>query len=233
MASAEERAANGALVIHVADLVLDLILAAILGGAIGIQRQAAHKPAGFRTHLLVALASCAFAEIGRLSGDDRITANVLTGIGFLGAGVIFRSGLTAHGLTTAASVWTVAAIGVAVGYGQPYSLAIGLAVAVITLGVLLFSDRMFNRLFVEHANVKILCTDDAAAALMAAFEAYGAHFHPAGEYRIKNSESGKMVQVEYHIVLPRAGRLGELVQILAGIPGIHDVSSRTAAPSSV
>jgi len=215
------------------DLVLDLMLAAILGGAIGMQRQAAHKPAGFRTHLLVALASCAFAEVGRISGDDRITANVLTGIGFLGAGVIFRSGLTAHGLTTAASVWTVAAIGVAIGYGTSYSLTIGLAVAVVTLCVLLVSDRIFSRVFPEHANVKVMCTADAAALLPRAFEEYGAHVHPAGEYRINNSENGKLVEVEYHIVFRRSGRLVELVHALAAIPGIRDVSSHASAPSSV
>ena len=89
--------------------IVHLIAAAVLGGVIGAQRQAAHKPAGFRTHLLVAVGSCAFMEVSRLTGDSRIAAGVITGIGFLGAGAIVREGLMTRGLTTAASIWAVSA----------------------------------------------------------------------------------------------------------------------------
>ena len=233
LASANPPAANAHEVIHGADLILDLVLAAVLGGAIGVQRQAAHKPAGFRTHLLVALASCAFAEVGRIAGDDRITANVLTGIGFLGAGVIFRSGLRAHGLTTAASIWTVAAIGVAVGYGQPYALAVGLAVAIITMCVLSFSDRFFGRIFAEHADVKIVCTAAAAACLGNALREFGAHYHPAGQYRVLNSQNESVVEAQFHIVLPRASKLSELVAALTAIPGIREIDAHSSAQGTM
>jgi putative Mg2+ transporter-C (MgtC) family protein len=112
--------------IQTLELVGDLAAAAVLGGVIGAQRQAAHKPAGFRTHLLVALGSCAFMETSRLAGDTRIAAGIITGIGFLGAGAIVREGFVTKGLTTAASIWAVAAIGLALGFGTmlAYELAI-------------------------------------------------------------------------------------------------------------
>jgi hypothetical protein len=99
------------------EMAVRLIVAGLLGALVGIQRQAVHKPAGLRTHALVALGACAFAEISHATGDDRIAAGVITGIGFLGAGAIVRAGMTAHGLTTAASIWSAAAIGLAAGSG--------------------------------------------------------------------------------------------------------------------
>ena len=94
---------------------LGLILAALLGAAIGFQRQYTQKPAGIRTHALVSVGSCAFAMYSAAYGDSRIAAGVITGIGFLGAGTIVRQGFTTRGLTTAASIWTASAIGMGVG----------------------------------------------------------------------------------------------------------------------
>ena len=128
-------------------LVVHLIAAAVLGGVIGAQRQAAHKPAGFRTHLLVAVGSCAFMEISRLTGDSRIAAGVITGIGFLGAGAIVREGLTTRGLTTAASIWAVSAIGLALGYGTTESYAVGALTTAIVLAALSFADDRLERLY--------------------------------------------------------------------------------------
>jgi putative Mg2+ transporter-C (MgtC) family protein len=157
---------------------LDLIVAAALGGMIGLQRQAAHKPAGFRTHLLVALGSCAFMEISRLAGDSRIAANVITGIGFLGAGAIVRDGALPRGLTTAASIWAAAAIGMALGFGTPLAYELGATTTVLVFLALSFTDdfaqldcdRVFalfsvagvrakrtDRLTIETANGRIGC----------------------------------------------------------------------------
>jgi len=127
--------------------IVHLIAAAVLGGVIGAQRQAAHKPAGFRTHLLVAVGSCAFMEISRLTGDSRIAAGVITGIGFLGAGAIVREGLMTRGLTTAASIWAVSAIGLALGYGTAESYAVGALTTVIVLAALSFPDEKLERVY--------------------------------------------------------------------------------------
>jgi len=93
-----------------------LALAAVLGAFIGLERELRGYPAGVRTVALVALGSTLFTEISRITGtEDRIAAGIVTGIGFLGAGVIFREGYTVRGITTAATIWSASAVGMAVG----------------------------------------------------------------------------------------------------------------------
>src|SRR6187549_1321863 len=114
------------------DIVVRLVVALALGGALGIERSYHGRPAGFRTHALVGLASGALmlvsvyeAEWFRTPGaliraaidPTRMAQGIMTGIGFLGAGVIMREGLTVRGLTTAASIWITAGIGILVGIG--------------------------------------------------------------------------------------------------------------------
>jgi putative Mg2+ transporter-C (MgtC) family protein len=105
------------------DMVIRLLAAALAGGLIGYERQQRDKPAGLRTHILVALGSCLFTILsiyafGAKSEPSRIASNIVVGIGFLGAGTIIRSdGGRVIGLTTAASIWVVAAIGMAMGTG--------------------------------------------------------------------------------------------------------------------
>ena len=115
-----------------------MILAAGLGAAIGLEREYRRKPAGLRTNILIALGSAIFTivsiQLGHAGGTpDRIAAQVVTGVGFLGGGAILRSGTSVHGMTTAATIWVNAAIGMAVGAGE-YALAT--TVTVITLVVL-------------------------------------------------------------------------------------------------
>jgi len=96
-------------------IIARLTLAALLGAFIGLERELRGYPAGVRTVALVALGSALFTEVSRLMGsEDRIAAGIVSGIGFLGAGLIFREGYTVRGITTAATVWAAAAIGMAV-----------------------------------------------------------------------------------------------------------------------
>ncbi len=93
-----------------------LALAAALGAFIGLERELRGYPAGVRTVALVTLGAALFTDVGQLlGGDDRVAAGIVTGIGFLGAGVIFREGYTVRGITTAATIWSAAAIGMAIG----------------------------------------------------------------------------------------------------------------------
>ena len=126
------------------EALLRLALAAALGGAIGLEREFRHKPAGLRTNMLIALGSALFSilsvELGAGAGSpDRIAAQVVTGIGFLGAGAILRSGENVHGLTTAATIWVNAAIGMAAGLG---SYTVAAVAAAVTLGVLALMPAM-------------------------------------------------------------------------------------------
>jgi putative Mg2+ transporter-C (MgtC) family protein len=98
-----------------AELVGKLLLAAFCGGLIGWQRDRRQYVAGLRTMALVATGASLFTGINETLGIDRVVANIVVGIGFLGAGIIFREGGTVRGITTAATVWSVAAIGVAIG----------------------------------------------------------------------------------------------------------------------
>jgi putative Mg2+ transporter-C (MgtC) family protein len=113
-----------------------LLLAAVLGGAVGAERELHDQPAGLRTHTLLTIGACLFTLIsaygfgGPVTDPSRLAAQIVTGIGFLGGGAIVRHGLTVKGLTTAASIWATASIGVAVGAGS-YVLAFGGAVLVI------------------------------------------------------------------------------------------------------
>jgi putative Mg2+ transporter-C (MgtC) family protein len=130
------------------ELVLRLVLAALLGATIGFERELRQKSAGLRTNTLIGLGAALFTLMsielaGGESGADptRIAAQIVTGIGFLGAGAILRTGASVHGLTTAATVWVNAAVGVAAGGGR-YVLAI--TATGITLVALLALTRLEN-----------------------------------------------------------------------------------------
>ncbi|HUG94352.1 MAG TPA: MgtC/SapB family protein [Planctomycetaceae bacterium] len=130
------------------DLLARLLLAALLGATIGFERELRQKTAGLRTNTLIAVGAALFTLMslelaeGRPDADPaRIAAQIVTGIGFLGAGAILRTGGSVQGLTTAATVWVNAAIGMAAGAGR-YVLAIG--ATVITILVLLALTRLEN-----------------------------------------------------------------------------------------
>ena len=103
------------------EIAVRLLLAAIFGLAVGYERRSADKPAGLRTLSLVCLGSAIFTIISAFgfetADQSRVAAQIVTGVGFLGAGTILRSGVTISGLTTAATIWATAAIGMAVGSG--------------------------------------------------------------------------------------------------------------------
>jgi putative Mg2+ transporter-C (MgtC) family protein len=132
------------------DALLRLALAAALGGAIGLEREFHQKPAGLRTNMLIALGSALFAilsvELGAGAGSpDRIAAQVVTGIGFLGAGAILRSGDHIHGLTTAATIWVNAAIGMAAGLGSYTVATVAAAITLVVLALLPIMENLVER----------------------------------------------------------------------------------------
>ena len=125
-------------------IILRLLLATLLGAIIGAEREYTHRPAGIRTHMLVALGACAvmltgqmifcqYFPLGASPDPARLAAQVIAGVGFLGAGTILREGSSIRGLTTAASVWSVACLGVAVGAGFYIVGLVGLVLMLLTL----------------------------------------------------------------------------------------------------
>jgi putative Mg2+ transporter-C (MgtC) family protein len=117
-----------------AEIVVRLVTAAAMGGAVGLERQLSDEVAGFRTHLLVAMGACLFGLVSVLtSGDTRIAAQVVSGVGFLGAGAILRRGTNVFGVATAASLWVVAAVGLASAFGYWLGALVAAVLAVVTL----------------------------------------------------------------------------------------------------
>jgi putative Mg2+ transporter-C (MgtC) family protein len=149
-------------------VVVRLLMAAILGLLIGLEREIHDHPAGMRTHLLVSLGSAAFTilsvESFEAPGGDpaRIAAQIVSGIGFLGAGAILKEGATIRGLTTAASLWAVAAVGMAAGVGAWGVAVTSTVVVILSLWPLrLIAGRFVGR---EHHRVQLrLATTDPHA----------------------------------------------------------------------
>jgi putative Mg2+ transporter-C (MgtC) family protein len=154
-----------------------LLAAAALGGAIGAEREIADHPAGIRTHLTVALGAALFgiiSTIGFLEFEQaqratniqfdvtRVASTVVTGVGFLGAGIIFRRGNTVHNLTTAGSLWVVAAIGLSCGIGDVGVAAVTGAVLLVGLVALRWPrDWVRNRISRTSESVRVLLQADA------------------------------------------------------------------------
>jgi len=139
---------------HTLEIFGQLLLAVILGSSIGIEREVAHKSAGMRTHALVALGSALFTIVSQaLSGPyidpTRIAAQIVTGIGFLGAGLIIFHNSRVQGLTTAAGVWVASAIGMAVGF-RLYAISIFTTILTILVFVILWPiERRFIKRFAK------------------------------------------------------------------------------------
>jgi len=133
--------------VFIYDILLPCILALIFGGLIGFQREKAERPAGLRTHTLVCLGSTVFTLISYLGfsslydvDPSRIAAGIVTGIGFIGAGVIFRQGPLVKGVTTAASIWVVASVGMALGAKLYYLAILVTILGFITLSILKYIE---------------------------------------------------------------------------------------------
>lgn len=150
------------------ELMARLVLSVILGGLVGLEREMHGRPAGFRTHILVCLGSAlvmvvsfypfeAFMRRGFDLDPTRIAAQVVSGIGFLGAGTILREGASIRGLTTAASLWVVAGIGLATGAGYYVGALLTTALVVLSL----FWLNRFEKRFVRsrHATVVVRIVD--------------------------------------------------------------------------
>ncbi len=125
-----------------------VVFAFIIGAIIGLEREFRSKPAGFRTMILICVGSCLYTILSKeanAGSTDRIASNIVTGIGFIGAGVIFKEGITVNGLTTAALIWITAALGMAIGYhNYPLTILVS-AMVVIVLFILEPVQRFINR----------------------------------------------------------------------------------------
>jgi putative Mg2+ transporter-C (MgtC) family protein len=187
------------------DVAFRLLAAGVLGGAIGLEREVREREAGLRTHLLVSVGSALFFLISAYAWTDwtfsqrsgvtydptRIAAQIVTGIGFLGAGAIIRQGLSIRGLTTAATLWLVAAIGMASGAGYWEAAVIATVGAIITLWPLrIVAHRMMTYLRPgdEQRLVVELSAGHGAAPVLAALEDLGG---TVSQFQLSETRSGR------------------------------------------
>ena len=132
------------------ELIIKLLLSAFWGGIIGAEREYHSKSAGFRTMILISISSCILTilsiEVGHGISADRIAANIVTGIGFLGAGVIFRNDNKVNGITTGASIWAVAALGITIGVGNYFLALAGGILLDIILALMPKIEKLISKL---------------------------------------------------------------------------------------
>lgn len=147
------------------DILIPCILSLIFGGIIGLQREKAERPAGLRTHTLVCLGSTVFTLVSYLGfsptgnvDPTRIAAGIVTGIGFIGAGAIFRQGPLIRGVTTAASIWIVASIGMALGVKLYYLAILVTILGFLTLSILKYIEDKIIKL--PNYSVKITTSEN-------------------------------------------------------------------------
>ena len=214
------------------EALLRLALAAILGGLIGIEREIREREAGLRTHLLVAVGSALFTIVGAYGFHDfltsgrsvvdptRIAAQIVTGIGFLGAGAIIRQGLSVRGLTTAATLWVVAAVGLASGAGYYSAAVITTALVLIALYPLrIIAYRILRRFRAEDGRLLVeLPAGTPPGQLLDEIERSGARVTA-----LELSQEGDRRRLELDLALPRELTAPRLVAQLADVPNVADV----------
>jgi putative Mg2+ transporter-C (MgtC) family protein len=212
-------------------LALRLVLAAVLGALIGLEREVHDHPAGMRTHLLVSVGSAGFTVLSIFAfpgiGSDtaRVAAQVVTGVGFLGAGAILKEGATIRGLTTAASLWAVAAVGMAAGAG-----AWGVAGVLTTIVILsLWPLRKITYRVVgrdQHRLFLKVSTADPhrlGAVVETISDRGGAIVHMSSSHA---PVTGLVADVEVRLVDVIAG--AQLTAAIAALEGIELIEARSA-----
>jgi putative Mg2+ transporter-C (MgtC) family protein len=216
------------------EALLRLALAAALGGAVGIERELREREAGLRTHLLVALGSALFTIVSAygfhsflVSGTavvrtdpTRIAAQIVTGIGFLGAGAIIRQGLSVRGLTTAATLWVVAAIGLAVGAGYYSGALITTGIVLLALWPLrLIAYEMIRRFRPEEGRLLVeLGAGESPGAVIDEVERVGARLQA-----IEVSQEGTRRRLRLDVTLPTGLKTPTLVARVADVAQVAEV----------
>jgi putative Mg2+ transporter-C (MgtC) family protein len=204
---------------------LKLTLAVVFGGLVGWQREARDRPAGLRTHVLVCVGSAVYTLAslsfsGPTSDPGRVAAQVATGMGFLGAGTIIRHGNVVRGLTTAASLWAVAAIGICVAIGGEGYWIAGLATAVVllTLTVLRSAEqKLLAHSRVAHLTVRLMGGPTRMREVEQLMTAQGAIIEST---EVSEVGPGDIHQMELRVLLAERGcDLGSLGSALTGLDG--------------
>jgi putative Mg2+ transporter-C (MgtC) family protein len=208
------------------EILLRVVLAAGLGGAIGLERELREREAGLRTHMLVSVGAALFTLVSAFAWTDwqfsnasgvvfdptRIAAQIVTGIGFLGAGAIIRQGLSIRGLTTAATLWVVAAIGMATGAGFYTAAVITTVLVLFSLWPLrILAYRLSERFRPEEGRLALeLASGATTVSVLQAVEDAGAEVRS-----LEFGEEGDVRRVDMRVKVESGRRAAELVDALS------------------
>lgn len=219
-------------------ITLRLVLAVVLGGLIGLEREQNNQAAGFRTHILVCLGATLIMLLSVYGFEDfvnepqvrvdpaRLAAQVISGIGFLGAGAIIRNGLSISGLTTAASLWVVAAIGLAIGAGFYYAAVISCVFVLISLWFLqLFEKRWLRAKRMHQISLRLLDRPGLLGTISALLGAHGVEIRKldVGEDAASHggAETGQQVlNILLTVKIPKTRLIIPLTEELGRIDGL-------------
>ena len=228
-AASEDRTTPTDLAVQ-ADIAFRLLLSAVLGGVIGVEREIHDHPAGMRTHLLVALGSAIFTVLsifafqappgpnGAIPTDpSRIAAQVVSGIGFLGAGAILKYGTTVTGLTTAASLWATAAIGMAAAAGAWLVAIVGTTIILASLGPLRWAVKRVRKTDNRVLRLQLALHDlEDLGPVMAEV-----HRRRLDVVAMDTERLGKgRYEVQLNLAIPTGAQRGEIIEAIGALRGI-------------
>jgi putative Mg2+ transporter-C (MgtC) family protein len=207
------------------DIALRLLLAAVLGAVIGFEREIHEHPAGMRTHLLVCLGSAAFTVISiygfgspDVADPSRVAAQIVTGIGFLGAGAIIKYGTSVRGLTTAASLWATAGVGMGVGAGWWF---VGIVVTAIVVFSLWPLNRVLARIRGQGPHpMRFRLQAQRLEALGEVTRVLTAHRVEIGEINSQRIGKGHY-EIELQVRVPESLGQDDLVQQLSAVQDVE------------
>ncbi|KYH36008.1 putative Mg(2+) transport ATPase [Clostridium tepidiprofundi DSM 19306] len=207
-------------------IIIRLLLSCILGGLIGIEREINNRPAGLRTHILVTVGSTLVMLIsmyGFTYGDpSRLAAQVISGIGFLGAGTIIRNGSDISGLTTAASIWVSGGIGLAIGNGFYFGACFATGIVLFSLFSLGFIEKKMFRNNLKKVNIQCIDRKGLVGELGLLFSEYNISIKELKLSNTKSNDSGK-IMIRLALKLPKDFDIKILEYELYKIKGIEKI----------
>ena len=212
------------------EVIFRLFLALLLSGLIGLERESNRKFAGFRTHMLVGIGSALVMIISAYGFADpkvvprdpfRLAAQVVSGIGFLGAGTILHQGTNVHGLTTAASLWVVSAIGLAAGAGMYLPATFVSILAFLTLTYIQRLEKVFLRSLYKHLIITTVDKPGQIGSIGVILGRYKVNLYRVEVLKLEEEElDERIITLRLEIETPKHFDAGEMLRSLASLEGI-------------
>ncbi len=211
--------------IEITDMLLRMGLSLILGGIIGFERERDSQPAGLRTHMILVVGACLTMmlsiNIADQAGTDpsRMAAQVVSGIGFLGAGAILRYGYNVKGLTTATTLWTMAIVGMSVGMGYYLVATITTIVIIAVLSVLEVLEKKFVRINVIR-NI-VVDVHDRKGVIREVRKSIGQIADQLLDFSVQKSVKNKHLRIEIAARFNRSEKVENMVEQISAIDGVR------------